>query len=60
MRDDYPARMEQGKMGARDMGRLMAAFHDQLIEEGVPERNAGEITAAYCRSTVSNLKKKED
>jgi len=50
--DDWPHKMEQGCSGARDLGIIVAAFYRALISHGVPESDAGRITAAYTHTTL--------
>lgn len=49
---DYTHQLDQGKAGARDVARIMAAFYLSLVEEGVPEEQAGKMAAAYVGATI--------
>jgi len=59
MDGNWTAKMDQGRQGAKDMAKLVAAFYAQLVEEGILPEDAAQITAAYCRSTVENIGRKQ-
>jgi hypothetical protein len=57
---NYTAQLDQGKAGAADVARLMAAFWQALVDEGVPEEGASEITAAYTQARIAGKQKRSE
>lgn len=59
--DDYAAYIalqDQGRAGAADMGRLIAAFWQALVDEGVSPDGAAIIAASYTSATFVNRRER--
>ncbi len=41
--------------GAKSIAMVIAAFYNELVDQGVPDEQAGVITAEWAKLTVSRL-----
>lgn len=57
--DDALARLradfDQSIEATRDFAKQVAAFRSNLIENGIPKRDATELTAAYVTAVLGGL-----
>lgn len=55
--DSYLAARDQGIKGMQDLADLHAAHFLRLVEQGVPEEQAGRITSAYVVASTPSYRR---
>lgn len=48
------ARIDQQEMEAREMAKVIATYRKSLIDQGMPEEQANELTHAYAETYWDN------